>query len=337
MSSISRRQFNRGLIAVGGAALLGKNARAAEFSMRQFHNQPAESPLHKSLLAMWEAVKNETHGRVDVQTFADNDHNAGGDPAVLTMLIDGKLDFFTLNGGLIGAVVPAVNVQGIPFAFQNLDQVFTAMDGDLGDYLREEMRAKGIYALPKGCFDNGFQHLSITSKPVRTVADIQGMKIRTPNTAIYIEAFQALGANAVPINIDKLYESLKAHDVEAQSNPLTVMELFKLYEIQKYVSLTGHAWAGFNLMASLQVWQSLPADIRELIERNVVKYVKMQRQENAGMNNSLQATLTEQGMTFTEPDKNSFRSRLGPFYASWKEKVGAKAWGLLEAHVGKLA
>ena len=92
--------------------------------MRQFHNQPAESPLHKSLVAMWEAVKNETHGRVDVQTFPENDHTAGGDPAVLTMLIDGKLDFFTLNGGLIGAVVPAVNVQGIPFAFQNLEQVF---------------------------------------------------------------------------------------------------------------------------------------------------------------------------------------------------------------------
>jgi tripartite ATP-independent transporter DctP family solute receptor len=337
MSLISRREFNRGLVVAGSGALLGKPMRAAEFSMRQYHNQPAESPLHKSLVAMWEAVKTETHGRVEVQTFAGNNHAEGGDPAVLKMLIAGDVDFFTLNGGLIGAVVPAVNVQGIPFAFQSLDQVFGAMDGDLGDYLREEMRAKGIYALPKGCFDNGFQHLSITSKPVRTVADIQGMKIRTPNTAIYIEAFQAMGANAVPINIDKLFDALKAHEVDAQSNPLTIMELFKLYEIQKYVSLTGHAWAGFNSMASLKVWEKLPADIREVIERNVVKYVKMQRQENAQLNNTLQAKLTEQGMTFTEPDKNSFRSKLGPFYASWKEKVGAKTWSLLEAHVGKLA
>ena len=337
MAFISRRRFNRGLIAVGAAALLGKNARAAEFSMRQFHNQPAESPLHKSLMAMWEAVKNQTHGRVEVQTFAENDHTAGGDPAVLTMLVDGKLDFFTLNGGLIGAVVPPVNVQGIPFAFQNLKQVFTALDGELGAYLREEMHAKGIYALPHGCFDNGFQHLSITSKPVHTVADIEGMKIRTPNTAIYIEAFQALGATAVPINIDKLYESLKAHEVEAQSNPLTTMELFKLYEIQKYVSLTAHAWAGFNLMASLKVWETLPMEVRAVIERNVVKYVTMQRQENAAMNNGMQAKLTEQGMAFNEADKNSFRSRLGPFYANWKDKVGGKAWSLLEAQVGKLA
>ena len=214
--------------------------------MRQYHNQPAESPLHKSLVAMWDAVKTETHGRVEVQTFADNNHAEGGDPAVLKMLIAGDLEFFTLNGGLIGAVVPAVNVQGIPFAFQTLDQVFSAMDGDLGDYLREEMRAKGIYALPKGAFDNGFQQLSITNKPVRTVADMQGVKIRTPNTALYIEAFQALGATPVPINIDKLYDALKAHEVDAQTNPLTIIELFKLYEIQKYVSLTSHLWAGLQ-------------------------------------------------------------------------------------------
>jgi TRAP-type C4-dicarboxylate transport system substrate-binding protein len=89
-------------------------------------------------------------------------------------------------------------------------------------------------------------------------------------------------------------------------------------------------------MVSLKVWEKLPADVREVIERNVVKYVKMQRQENASMNNTLQSKLTEQGMTFTQPDKDSFRAKLGPFYASWKEKVGAKTWDLLEAHVGKL-
>src|SRR5262249_40993246 len=160
-------------------------------------------------------------------------------------------------------------------------------------------------------------------KPIRTVADMQGMKIRTPNTAIYVETFQALGATPVPMNIDKMYESLKTHQVDAQTNPLTIIELFKLYEIQKYVSLTSHLWAGFNLMASLKVWEKLPTDIREIIERNAVKYVKIQRQENGAMNNTLQAKLTEQGMIFNEADKNSFRAKLGPFYATWKEKVGA--------------
>jgi tripartite ATP-independent transporter DctP family solute receptor len=335
-SLISRRQFNLGLIAAGSSAMLSGRARGAEIEMRQFHNQPAESPLHKSLVAMWAAVKAETGGRVQVQTFPENDHLAGGDPAALSMIIDGSLDFMTLNGGLIGPVVPAVNIQGIPFAFHDLSQVFKALDGDLGDYLREEMRAKGIYAVPRGCFDNGFQQLSSAAKPIRSVADLEGIKVRTPNSAIYIELFQTLGATPVPINIDKLYESLKAKVVDAQTDPLTVIELFKLYQVQKYISITNHIWGGFNQIASLKKWQSLPADVQAAIERNVTKYVKIQRKENAALNNQLRATLTQQGMIFNEAETGSFRAKLGPFYTRWKDKVGERAWSLLEAHVGKL-
>jgi tripartite ATP-independent transporter DctP family solute receptor len=335
-SPISRRHFNFGIVAAGASALLGGGLRGTALEMRQFHNQPAESPLHKSLVEMWAAVEKETGGRVRVQTFAENDHLAGGDPAALSMIIDGSLDFFAVNGGLIGAVVPAVNIQGMPFAFHNLSQVFAALDGDLGAYLGDEMRAKGIYALPRGCFDNGFQQLSSSTHPIRTVADLEGVKVRTPNTAIYIELFEAMGAKPVPVNIDKLYETLKAKVVDVQTDPLTIIELFKLYEVQKYVSITNHIWGGFNLIASLKKWQSLPADDRGIIERNVVKFVKMQRKENAALNEKSRATLMQQGMVFNEAETGSFRAKLGPFYASWKQKVGPRAWSLLEAHVGPL-
>jgi TRAP-type C4-dicarboxylate transport system substrate-binding protein len=113
-SPISRRRFSASLIPAGALLLISRRARAAQFELRQFHNQPAESPLHKRLVEMWAVVKAETHGRIQVETFAENDRIAGGDPAALRMLIDGRLDFFTLNGGLIGTVVPAVDVQGIP-------------------------------------------------------------------------------------------------------------------------------------------------------------------------------------------------------------------------------
>ena len=169
-SLISRRLFNLGLVAAGASALFEGRAQGAAIEMRQFHNQPAESPLHKSLAAMWSAVESQTGGRVRVQTFAENDHLAGGDPSALAMIVDGSLDFFAVNGGLIGAVVPAVNIQGMPFAFHNLSQVFTALDGDLGAYLGDEMRAKGIYAVPRGCFDNGFQELTCATRPVRAAA-----------------------------------------------------------------------------------------------------------------------------------------------------------------------
>jgi TRAP-type C4-dicarboxylate transport system substrate-binding protein len=198
------------------------------------------------------------------------------------------------------------------------------------------MSAKGIYALPKACFDNGFQQLTCQTKPIRNAADLQGVKVRTPDSPVYIELFKALGATPVPINIDKLYESLKSGIVEAQTDPLTIIELFKLYEVQKYLSLTSHVWGGFNMIASQKTWQKLPADMQRVIERNAVKYVQLQRADNQALNDSLRSKLTEQGMIFNEADTSSFRARLGPFYARWKETVGQRAWSLLEAHAGKL-
>ena len=336
---ITRRQFTLGLAAAGGLALLGRDSAypAAAGQMRQFHNQPMDSPLHSSLMNMWAAVKTETGGRIDVQTFPENDGLPGGDPVALKMLIDGSLDFMTLNGGLIGTVVPAANVQGIPFAFGSTAQVFKALDGDLGDYLSQEMRAQGIYAVPRGAFDNGFQQISCATKPIRTAADLEGLKVRTPETAIYKELFQSLGAVPVPTSINKMYETLKSGAAEAQTDPLAVIELFKLYEVQKYVSITNHLWSGFNLIANLKTWNGLREDDRKAIERNAAKFVSMQRKENAALNESARSRLMQQGMVFNEADTASFRARLGPFYAHWKETVGQRAWNLLEAHAGKLA
>lgn len=340
-SLLSRRQFTLGLAVAGGWTWLSRGAPAPApaqaIELRQFHNQPAASPLHSSLVNMWAAVKAETGGRIQVQTFPENDGLPGGDPVALQMLIDGSLDFLTLNGGLIGSVVPAANVQGIPFAFQSLEQVFTAIDGDLGDYLRDEMRAKGIYALPRGCFDNGFQQVSCATRPIHAAPDLQGLKVRTPETPLYRELFEALGAVPVPTSINKMYETLKSGAAEAQTDPLAVIELFKLYEVQKYVSMTNHLWSGFNLIANLKTWSALPEDARGVMARNAAKFVGMQRKENAALNDSLQSRLTGQGMVFNQAETSSFRARLGPFYAHWKETVGPRAWSLLEAHAGKLA
>src|SRR5579863_5649904 len=169
---IPRRNFTRGLMAAGATLLITRRARAAEFELRQFHNQPPGSPLDKWLTQMWDAVKTETNGRVQVQTFPDNNKISGGDPAALNMVVSGELDFFTLNGGSIGNLVPAANVQGILFAFRTPAQVFDSLDGDLGNYLREEMKTKGIYAVPKGCFDNGFHQITCATRPIRTVEDL---------------------------------------------------------------------------------------------------------------------------------------------------------------------
>jgi len=294
---ISRRHFTMGVMAAGGMMLASRRAQAVDFELRQFHNQPADSPLHKRLVEMWAAVKEETGGRVQVQTFADNNQIAGGDPAALNMVVSGELDFFTLNGGSIGNLVPASNVQGILFAFRTPAQVFDALDGDLGDYLREEIKTKGLYAVPRGCFDNGFHQITCATRPIRSVDDLQGLKIRTPDAPIYVEAWKAMGATPVVANLNKLYETLKNGIAEAQTNPLATAEFLKLYEVQKYVSMTNHGWSGFNLLANLKLWQRLPADAQQVIERNAMKFARLQRADHNTLNIEFRTKLVQKGMT----------------------------------------
>jgi TRAP-type transport system periplasmic protein len=334
---ISRRRFAAGALATGGMLLMSRTSRAADFELRQFHNQPADNPLHKRLQEMWAAVNHETGGRVQVQTFPENNQIPGGDPAALNMLVSGELDFFTLNGGSIGTLVPVANVQGLLFSYRTPAQVFGALDGDLGDYLRQEIKTAGIYALPRGCFDNGFHQITCSTKPIRSADDLQGLRIRTPDAPIYFEAWKALGAAPIAANLNKLYELLKSGTAEAQTNPLATAEFMKLYEVQKYISLTNHGWSGFNLLANLKLWQRLPLHYQRVIERNAVKYVKLQRADNARFNAEFRTKLAQQGMTFNEADTSTFRARLAPYYARWKETLGPKTWGLLEEHVGKLA
>jgi len=336
-SPITRRHFALGFVSASGLLLTTRRVSAAEFRMRQYHNQPTESPLHKRLVQMWDAVKAETGGRVQVEIFPENNHFKDGDPDPLDLVVRGDLEFYTIAGNGLAGIVPAANVQATPFAFRTQAQVYKAMDGDIGDYLREELSPKGIYAVPHGCFENGFHQITCATRPIRTADDLQGLKIRVPGTAIYLEFWKTLGALPVGMNINKMYAALKSGVVEAQEDPFDVAELFHLYEVQKYMSVTNHSWSGYNLVASLKIWLVLPADIRQSIERNTVKFTRLQRADTASLNKELRAELTKQGMIFNDADVASFRAKLGPFYPRWKESIGDRAWSLLEAHVGKLA
>ncbi len=337
MARITRRRFGKHLATAGGFILTIPRASAAEFRMRQFHNQPVESALHQRLTQMWDAVKAETRGRVQVDIFPLNNHFKDGDPDPLDLLVRGELEFYTLAGNGLAAIVPSANVQATPFAFRTQSQVYRAIDGDIGDYLREELQAKGIHMFPRGGFQNGFHQITCATRPIRGAADLQGLKIRAPGNAAYLEFWKAFGAQPVGMNINKMYDALKAGTVEAQEDPLDVAELFHLYEVQKYMSMTNHGWSGYNALANLKVWQGLPDDVRKSIERNVVKFVRLQRADTAALNKELRTKLTQQGMVFNDVDVASFRAKLGPFYARWKDAIGSKAWSLLEGHVGTLA
>jgi len=304
---------------------------------RQFHNQPPGSPLDRWLGTLWAAVREETGGALDVEVCPRNAGIAGGDPEALAMLRAGEVEFYTAMGGLLGGVAPVAEIQSVPFAFTGQAHVFAAMDGALGDHLRAELAARGLHALPRACLENGFRHVTTSGRPVRSADDVAGLRIRTPAARIFVDFFESLGARPTVVNLDRLHEALATDLVEAQENPLLMVEVNRLDEVQRRVSLTAHMWSGFNLLANLERWRALPAGVRDVVERRAAEVAARQRAETDEANRGLVAGLARRGMAVDEPDRGSFRRRLGGFYARWRRELGARAWGLLEAHAGVLA
>ena len=308
-----------------------------KWTARQFHNQPAQSHQHQFLTDLWAQVAEHTGGRLQVTVYPQNNNIPGSDPGALDMLASGELEFFTLMGGILGRKVPVAEIQGMPFAFTSHAQVHRANDGALGEYIGKECAAKGIYRFQQGLLENGFRQISMVDKPIRTAEDLRGMKMRVPDGQMFRDLFSALDAVPVTINIRELYEALKARRVDGQENPLVITEVNRLYEVTKYVSVTNHMWSGFNLLANLRFWQGLPSEIQQIVERNVQKYVALQRAYTDGLNRALGDTLAARGLVFNTADVSTFRRKLGGgFYQRWKDEFGPTAWGLLEREVGRL-
>ena len=327
---LTRRSFVVGA-ASASILVLVRRLRAADYTFTQFHNQTAASSLHRRLVEMWTAIRTETRGRVETKVFAQNNGLAGSDPAALTMLVAGEIQFFTLMGGILGTAVPAAEIQQVPFAFRSAADAHKAMDGALGGYLREEMAAKGIFGFPVGAFDNGMRHIAGPLRPITRPDDLIGLRMRVPAGQMVAETFRALGAEPITINSDGIDDALKTGKVDAQENPLALVDLFTIYEVVKYVSMTNHMWSGFNLLAHLPTWQGLPGDITAVIERNVMKYVRLQRRDQGQMNARLRTDLARRGLLFNDVAPGPFRNKLSGMYATWKERLGTKGWSLLEA------
>jgi len=324
-----RRAFISGA-AIGSIVVFTKSMQASEYSFSQYHNQPADSPLHRQLVLMWNAIHSETRGRVETRVYPENNKIPGSDPQALQMLVSGGIQFFTLMGGVLGNVVPVAEAQQMPFAFRSAAHAHAAMDGPFGAYLREEMTAKGIVGFPTGVFDNGMRQIGSVKRAIRTADDLVGIRMRIPAGQIFEDMFRALGAEPITVNSSGIYEALKSGKVDAQENPMGYMNLFKHDDIMKYVSITNHMWSGFNMLAHLPSWKPLPANIKSAIERNVAKYVRRQRQDQQAFNLAARAALSRR-LAINEADSDTFRANLSGVYASWRQKLGAKCWSLLEA------
>jgi tripartite ATP-independent transporter DctP family solute receptor len=262
----------------------------------------------------------------------------GSDTDTLSQIRSGGVEFFTLSGLILSTLVPAASINGMGFAFADYDTVWKAMDGDLGAYIRAQIAKANLIAMER-IWDNGFRQTTTSTKPIATPDDFRGMKLRVPPSPLWTSMFKAFDASPASINFNEVYSALQTKIVDGQENPLAIIATAKLYEVQKYCSLTNHMWDGFWFLANQRAWQNLPDDVRTIVAKHVNAAGLKEREDVAKLNASLQQDLAAKGLIFNRPDPAPFRSKLraAGFYTEWKRKYGEEAWSLLEKSVGKLA
>jgi tripartite ATP-independent transporter DctP family solute receptor len=336
MRRISRRTVLAGGTALPLVAIRTRPAGASEFSYKYANNLPATHPLNIRTTEAAARIKEATGGRVEITVFPNS--QLGSDTDTLSQLRDGAVEFFTLSGLILSIMVPVAAINGIGFAFKDYDQVWTAMDGKLGAFIRGEIEKRGLVVFEKE-YDNGYRQITSSTKPIRTPEDLNGFKIRVPPSPLWTGLFKAFGASPTNINFSETYSALQTHLVDGQENPLAIVETAKLYEVQKYLSVTNHMWDGFWMLANRGTLEALPKDAQEIVRREFNRSALDQRADVARLNATLEGSLKQKGLEFIATDPAAFRGALkkAGFYTEWQEKFGKEAWGVLEGAVGSLA
>ncbi len=336
--SITRRTFiaSTSALALPALSLPGRAfAQKAEFTYKYANNLPVTHPMNARAKEMADAIKTETKGRVVIEIYPNN--QLGSDTDMLSQLRSGGVEFFTLSGLILATLVPASSISGLGFAFPDYDAVWKAMDGDLGAYIRGQIAKANIVAMDK-IWDNGFRQITSSSRPITSPDDLKGFKIRVPVSPLWTSMFKAFDAAPASINFGEVYSALQTKVVEGQENPLAIISTAKLYEVQKYCSVTNHMWDGFWFLANKRAWERLPDDLRAIVAKHINAAALKERTDVAALNATLQKELSEKGLIFNQPKTDAFRDRLrkAGFYTEWKGKFGDEAWAILEKNTGKL-
>ena len=316
-------------------SIISHRADAAEFELKYATGQDPTHPVNLRAKEALDRIRQATSGRVDIKLFPAN--QLGSDTDLLTQVRNGSVDFFNLSSLILATFVPVSGITSVGFAFKNYDEVWKAMDGDLGSYIRAEIAKTPIFTVSK-IWDNGFRQVTSSGREIKSPADLKGFKIRVPPAPPLTSLFTALEAAPTPINFNEVYTALQTKVVEGQENPLAIIATARLYEVQKSCSLTSHVWDGYWVLGNKRSFQKLPADIQQIIQREIEKSATDQRADVAKLNTSLISDLKTKGLNFINVQPDDFRKKLAStsFYSEWKSKYGATAWDLLEKVSGKL-
>jgi tripartite ATP-independent transporter DctP family solute receptor len=310
---MQRTTFARSLIALAAAALLPIAAQAQAIKLSLGHGAAPGNPRHEASLKFAEVVKAKSGGRIEVAVSPSA--QLGDDAAMVTALRTGAIDISANSQGAVATVVPEYAAFGMPFLFGSLPQAWKLLDGPLGQELAQKSADKGMVVL--GYWDNGIRHMSNSRKPITKPEDLKGMKMRTLPDAVTVDIMQSLGAEAQQIKFAELYVALQQGVVDGQENPLMNISASKLYEVNKYISLTGHKYEMTPFLMSKRSWDKLNDADRKALQDAATEATALQRKLSQEADDKLIADLKSKGVQINAADKAAFEKATGAVDDKW--------------------
>jgi tripartite ATP-independent transporter DctP family solute receptor len=296
-------------------------ARAAVRTVRFAYNNPDDSQIGRGGRAFAEAVAADPALNTVLKVDLYGNAQLGDDLTMLKACVKGTLDGAFVASSLIANIASDVGLFNAPYLFRDVAAARAALDGKIGQDYMALSRAKGLPVLAWG--ENGLRHIT-ANRPIRTPADLRGLKIRVPQSELMMAGFRALGANAAPLSFPLLREALRAGEFEAQENAISTVEAAKLYEVQKYLCLTGHIYDALGFIVSADLLEDLTEAQQAAIASCARKGAAVSREVADAANRDGIGRLRALGMTVVDDvDVAAFRAASKPFLLSLASTYGA--------------
>ncbi len=300
-------------------AMAGSASAAAKWNIKFGHDQPEKSPHHDGALYFKKLVEEGSNGEIAVKIYPTQLLGTG--VQMSEMVQAGALEMLTIPTSNMQVLQPALQVLDLPFLFPSRESLSSQLDGDLGDALYKPLLSKNIVGL--NWFYSGFKQFT-SNFPIHRPEDFKGHKIRVMPAPVLREQFKALGASPVPIDFQELYNALQQGVVDGQENPLTTIVTMKFYEVQKYMTLSNHAFLGYVLVASKSLNDSLPPNYQKLLRESARKAGVYERNLIQEREKGFLETIKKAGVTVIElkpQEHQAFQKAVEPVYEWFNKNV----------------
>lgn len=283
----------------------GKSESGTEAKTIKLAHTGSETHQYHIAAAKFEEIL-ESNEDVDMSVEIHPNASLGSEGDAIEQVISGSLEMTTVAGDSnLANTIPEMNVFGIPYIFDDKEHAYNALDGEAGQNILNLAEDNGMKGL--GYWEVGMRHLTNNTTEIVEPADAEGLSIRVQPAPVWEEHMRALGANPTPVDFNELYSSLDQGVVDGQENPLATIESMKFYEVQNYVSLTGHTYSPAVTLMNLEFYESLSDIEVEALENAVEEAKEYQRDFLEEKEQEIITLLEEEGVTITEPNREAFR------------------------------